>query len=117
MQWLFIGVGAAFGAIVRGVFARFNPLHSWIPLGTLLANVVGGLLMGVALAYVDRLSPALRALLLTGFLGGLTTFSTFSAEVFSLFHQGKVMPALGLIGLHLILTLTMTAIGYYVLRH
>lgn len=116
MQWLMIGIGAAIGAIVRGWLARLNPLHTWIPVGTLLANIVGGLLMGVALAYVDRLSPPLRALLLTGFLGGLTTFSTFSAEVFNLFHAGKVLPALGLIALHLTLTLLMTAVGCYIFQ-
>lgn len=116
MQWLMIGVGAAFGAMLRGYLARFNPLHSWIPLGTLLANVLGGLLMGVALAYVDRLSPNIKFLLTTGFLGGLTTFSTFSAEVFSLFYQGKILLALGLILLHLTLTLLMTGVGYYMFK-
>lgn len=56
-------------AIVRGWLARLNPLHTWIPVGTLLANIVGGLLMGVALAYVDRLSPPLRTIATHGIFG------------------------------------------------
>lgn len=116
MQWLMIGIGAAIGAIVRGWLTRFNPYHTWIPLGTLLANVLGGLLMGIALAYMDKLSPNVRLLVMTGFLGGLTTFSTFSAEVFNLFDQGRIVSALIVIGLHLTLTLLMTAIGYYVFK-
>lgn len=116
MQWLMIGFGAAFGAILRGGLARFNSLHSWLPVGTLLANVLGGLLVGIALAYSERLSPALRGLVTTGFLGGLTTFSTFSAETFTLLQQGRIVSALALIGLHVTLTLLATAIGFYAIK-
>ena len=117
MQWLAIGLGAAIGACLRGWLARFNPLHHWIPLGTLGANVLGGLLIGRALVWFVRvgsgLSPNIRLFVITGFLGGLTTFSTFSVEVFTFIHNGKLLAGLGLIGLHVGLTLLATAIGFY----
>ena len=77
-----------------------NPVFALVPLGTLAANLLGGLLMGVALAAVQAwptLSPALKLLLTTGLLGGLTTFSTFSAEAFHLLQRG----AIGWLGAHL----------------
>lgn len=117
MQWLAIGLGAAIGACLRAWLARFNPLHHWIPLGTLGANVLGGLLVGLALVWFERvgssLSPNVRLFVITGFLGGLTTFSTFSAEVFTFINTGKLLAGLGLVGLHLGLTLLATAIGFY----
>ena len=120
MQWLAIGLGAAIGACLRGWLARFNPLHHWIPLGTLGANVLGGLLIGLALVWFERvgsgLSPNIRLFVITGFLGGLTTFSTFCAEVFTFIHNGKLLAGLGLIGLHVGLTLLATAIGFYLFK-
>ena len=117
MQWLAIGLGAAIGACLRGWLARFNPLHHWIPLGTLGANVLGGLLIGLALVWFERmgsgLSPNIKLFVITGFLGGLTTFSTFSAEVFTFIHHGRLLAALGLVGLHVGLTLLATALGFY----
>lgn len=117
MQWLAIGLGAALGACLRGYLARFNPLHHWIPLGTLSANVLGGLLIGLALVWFERvgndLLPNIRLFVITGFLGGLTTFSTFSAEVFTFISAGKVLEGLGLVGLHVGLTLLATAVGFY----
>ena len=120
MQWLAIGLGAALGACLRGYLARFNPLHHWIPLGTLGANVLGGLLIGLALVWFQRMgsevSDTVRLFVITGFLGGLTTFSTFSAEVFTFIIAGKVLAGLGLIGLHVGLTLLATAVGFYLFR-
>ena len=120
MQWLAIGLGAALGACLRGYLARFNPLHHWIPLGTLGANVLGGLLIGLALVWFQRMgsgvSDTVRLFVITGFLGGLTTFSTFSAEVFTFISAGRVLAGLGLIGLHVGLTLLATAIGFYLFR-
>lgn len=111
-----VGLGAACGAWLRwGLGVWLNPVFVAIPLGTLVANLVGGLLMGVALAVIQlwpTLSPALKLLLTTGLLGGLTTFSTFSAEVFHLLQRG----ALGWLGLHLIAhvggSVLMTWAGY-----
>lgn len=120
MQWLAIGLGAALGACVRAWLARFNPIHSWIPLGTLGANILGGLLIGLALVWFERVGAGLNAnvrlFVITGFLGGLTTFSTFSAEVFTFINSGKMLAGLGLIGLHVGLTLLATALGFYVFK-
>lgn len=117
MQWLAIGLGAAFGACLRAWLGRFNPMHSWIPLGTLGANILGGLLIGLALVWFERMGSSLPANLklfvITGFLGGLTTFSTFSAEVFTLMNDGRVLAGLSLVGLHVGLTLLATALGFY----
>ncbi|HEX7111068.1 MAG TPA: fluoride efflux transporter CrcB [Mizugakiibacter sp.] len=85
---LAVGVGAALGAWLRwwlGIL--FNPLFPTLPLGTLAANLLGGFVMGLALgafAHYQALSPEARLFLTTGFLGGLTTFSTFSAEASTL---------------------------------
>lgn len=117
MQWLAIGLGAALGACLRAWLARFNPSHSWIPVGTLGANVLGGLLIGLAIVWFGRigsgLSENMRLFVITGFLGGLTTFSTFSVEVFTYINEGRILAGLSLIGLHVGLTLLATAIGFY----
>ncbi len=82
--FLAVGVGGMLGCWLRWwLAAAFNPLFTDVPLGTLAANLAGGLLMGVALAVFDHyqaLPVEVRLLVATGFLGGLTTFSTFSAE-------------------------------------
>lgn len=120
MQWLAIGIGAAIGACLRAWLSRFNGLHNWIPFGTLIANILGGLLIGVAILWFTQfganLSPNIRLLVVTGFLGGLTTFSTFSAEVFSLIQDGRLLAGLFLVALHVGLTLIATAIGFYTLK-
>ncbi len=117
MQWLAIGLGAALGACLRGYLARFNPLHHWIPLGTLGANILGGLLIGLAIVWFQRtgsgMSDNVRLFVITGFLGGLTTFSTFSAEVFTFINDGRILSGLTLVALHVGLTLLATAIGFY----
>jgi CrcB protein len=83
-----VGAGAALGALLRWqLSAWLNPLHDGVPPGTLAANLIGGYLVGVAVAWFAQhpeLSPAWRLFAITGFLGGLTTFSTFSAEVVAL---------------------------------
>ena len=104
--------GAGFGALLR---AGFNFLTvgsaSIIPLGTLLSNLVGGYLIGIAIAFFGNnpnLSPEWKLFVITGFLGGLTTFSSFSAEVVSLMQRGEVTWALGTALLHLIGSLALT---------
>lgn len=120
MQWLAIGLGAAIGACLRAWLGRFNPLHSWIPIGTLSANILGGLLIGLAMVWFQRtgsmLSVNAKMFVITGFCGGLTTFSTFSAEVFSLINAGRMLAGLGLVGLHVGLTLLATAVGFYLFK-
>jgi CrcB protein len=85
LQFTAVGVGAAFGAWLRWGFSFWlGPLSSNWPLGTIASNLVGGYLVGIAVAYLalrPDLPPEWRLFVITGFLGGLTTFSTFSAEV------------------------------------
>lgn len=86
-------IGAGLGALLRWALSHLlNPLFPALPLGTLSANLVGALLMGVALglfAQTEAISPALRLAVTTGFLGGLTTFSAFSAESATLLLRGE----------------------------
>jgi CrcB protein len=112
---LAIFFGAGFGALLR---AGFNFLTvgaaSIIPLGTLLSNMVGGYLVGLAVAYFGnnpQLSPEWKLLVVTGFLGGLTTFSSFSAEVVGFIQRGEFTWALGTAMLHLVGSLVLTFLG------
>jgi CrcB protein len=85
-----------------------------VPLGTLAANLVGGFLMGIAMALIGHyqaMSPEMRLLLTTGFLGGLTTFSTFSAEATVLLSRGQLAWAAGLIGAHVVGSIACTFAG------
>lgn len=108
-------VGASGGALLRWVLgSRFNPLFPAIPLGTLSANLIGGYVVGATMAYFtafSALAPEWRLLIITGFCGGLTTFSTFSAEVTVLLQQGRAFWACVAIGLHLGGSLMMTFAG------
>ncbi|HSB99868.1 MAG TPA: fluoride efflux transporter CrcB, partial [Burkholderiaceae bacterium] len=107
--------GAGFGALLRWwLGALLNPAFPTIPLGTVAANLIGGLLVGVASASFTHnaaLPPEWRLLIITGFLGGLTTFSTFSVEVVTLIGQREYAWALGAAGVHLVGSLVLTAIG------
>jgi len=112
---LAICFGASAGAVLRWLLGRaLNALFPAIPLGTLAANLLGGYLIGVAMAVfaaLPGLSPEWRLLTITGFLGGLTTFSTFSAEVASLLQQGRLLWAGAAIGAHVAGSVTMTLLG------
>jgi len=107
--------GAGFGALLRwGLGAWLNPVFPTVPLGTLAANLVGGLLVGLSSALFSHhggLAPEWRLLVITGFLGGLTTFSTFSAEVVTLIGRQEYGWAAGAAGMHLAGSLLLTAFG------
>ncbi len=112
---LVISLGASLGAVARWLLGLgLNHAFTQIPAGTLAANLVGGYLIGVALAFFTDhpgLSPEWRLLVITGFLGGLTTFSTFSAEVTALIQQGRLSWAVAAISLHVFGSLGMTVLG------
>jgi CrcB protein len=112
---LAIGVGGALGALLRWAIGLWlNTLFPTIPPGTLLANLLGGYLIGLSLAIFANhpgLAPEWRLFVITGFLGGLTTFSTFSAEVTSLLQQGRLLWAGAAISVHVGGSLAMTLLG------
>ncbi len=112
-----VGLGAALGALLRWrLAAAFNHSHAWLPMGTLVANLLGGYLVGVAVAAFaqhPQWPQTWRLFVITGFLGGLTTFSSFSAEVVALLQQARLLPALATAGLHLAGSLVATALGVW----
>ena len=112
---LAIAVGAALGALLRWQLGiRLNALFPTIPPGTLVANLIGAYVIGLAIAFFasfSALSPEWRLLVITGFCGGLTTFSTFSAELVTLLLQGRVLSALGIVAAHVVGSVLMTIAG------
>lgn len=120
MSWLAVGLGAAIGAWLRwGLGIMLNALHPQLPLGTVLANLVGGYLIGIAAAFFSAfpsLSAEWRLFVVTGFLGGLTTFSTFSAEAMVLLQRGDYAWALGHSALHLAGSITLCVAGFATYR-
>lgn len=112
---LAVGAGAALGAWLRWWLGLLlNPLFSTLPLGTLAANLLGGYLVGVAVVIFSHSTdwpPELRLFVITGFMGGLTTFSTFSSEVVDLLLRQEYRWAVALALFHLLGSLTMTALG------
>jgi CrcB protein len=115
-----VGGGAALGAWLRwwlGIL--LNPVFPTLPLGTLAANLIGGGLIGMALAllsHFEALAPELRLLITTGFLGGLTTFSTFSAEATTLLARQQLGWAAALIVAHVAGSILMTFAGIALMR-
>jgi CrcB protein len=116
MSWVAVGVGAALGAWLRwGLTIFLGQLHSHIQLGTLVANLVGGYLIGLGLGFFGAypgLSPEWRLFVITGFLGGLTTFSSFSGESMVLLQRGHYGWALGHAGLHLLGSIACCIAGF-----
>lgn len=115
-----VGAGAAVGAWLRwGLGIALNPVFPSVPLGTLAANLIGGLLMGCAMELLTRhalLSPEAQLLLTTGFLGGLTTFSTFSAEVVTLLLRREWLWGSLAIAGHVFGSLSLTVVGILMTR-
>jgi fluoride exporter len=112
---LAISLGASVGSLLRWwLGSQLNGLLPTIPPGTLAANLIGGYIVGVAIALfasVAALSPEWRLLIVTGFCGGLTTFSTFSAELVALLQQGRVTWACAAAAIHLAGSVLMTFAG------
>lgn len=114
-----IAAGAVLGAWARwGLGLWLNRPEAAVPLGTLVANLAGGLIIGMVLAVIERRPEwsAIRPLLVTGFLGALTTFSTFSAEALQLMQRGAYVHMAGHSALHLLGSIAASAIGYRILR-
>jgi CrcB protein len=111
---LSICIGACVGAVLRWQLALWGNGLTTIPLGTLGANLLGGYLVGVCVGVFDampQLDPQWRLLLVTGFLGALTTFSSFSAEVVGMLQQSRLALALCTAALHLMGSLALTWLG------
>lgn len=116
LAWLVVGVGAALGAWLRWALSvLFAQLHPFIQLGTLTVNLAGGYLIGLALGFFGdhaALNPAWRLFAVTGFLGGLTTFSSFSGEAMVLLQRGEYGWALAHSGLHLVGSIAFCIAGF-----
>lgn len=115
-----ISVGAALGALLRWWFGVIlNPIFPTIPLGTLTANIFGGFLMGIFMSVIRNhtfLSETARLAIATGFLGGLTTFSTFSAETVTLLTNQEYLMSSAIIIMHVVGSILATIIGMYVVK-
>lgn len=107
--------GAGCGALLRYLLGvKLNSIYPSIPLGTLSANLIGGYFIGFFIAFFasnNALSPEWRLFIITGFLGGLTTFSTFSAEIVTLLQEGRFSMSLVSVLLHVMGSLAMTLLG------
>ena len=116
MGWVAVGVGAACGAWLRWVLGNLlNAVHGYIPLGTLTANLAGGYLIGIATAFFSShagISPEWRLLIVTGFMGGLTTFSTFSSETMILLQRGEYLWAGAQLLLHVVGSILLCLAGF-----
>ena len=117
LQVLAISLGASVGALARWQLGLWlNQGHALLPWGTLVANWVGAWLIGVAVVFFQsqtQLDPAWRLALVTGFLGALTTFTSFSAEVVGMLQQQRYLLALGTTAAHLLGSLLLTIVGLH----
>lgn len=115
-----VGIGAALGAWMRWWLGlALNAATPHLPLGTLAANLIGGYLIGVAVEVFSQhggLSQEMKLFVITGFLGGLTTFSSFSAEAVGLLAQSRYAWAALLISSHLVGSIIMTVLGIATVR-
>ena len=120
LPFVSVFVGAGLGACLRWWFGlRLNAIVPTLPLGTLVSNLVGGYIIGAAVAFFawkSELPPEWRLFVITGFLGGLTTFSTFSAEVVTLLGEAQYGWALATVGAHMLGSFGATALGIVTVR-
>jgi CrcB protein len=116
LSWAAVGLGAAIGAWIRwGLAVWLSNLHAHVQVGTLAANLLGGYLIGIMLGFFSAypgLAPEWRLFVVTGFLGGLTTFSTFSGESMMLLQRGQYGWALAHSALHLVGAIACCIAGY-----
>jgi CrcB protein len=119
-SWSAVGIGAAAGAWMRwGLGIVLNPVFPTLPLGTLASNLIAGFIMGIAMELITRnaaMAPEMRLLVTTGFLGGLSTFSTFSAEVVTQLSHKEFLWSAVTIGAHVVGSVALTILGIYVVR-
>jgi fluoride exporter len=115
LSFIAVGIGGGLGSLLRWALGlRLNAIFPNLPLGTFAANVIAGYIIGVAVAFFARypdVSVEWRLFIITGLMGGLSTFSTFSAEVVAHLQQGRLGWALGEIAIHVGASLLMTALG------
>ena len=115
-NFLYIGLAAALGAWSRwGIGILLNAIYPLFPLGTLTANLIGGYLTGISMGAFElfsELNPDLKLIINIGFLGGLTTFSAFTAEVFQLLQKNELVASLTLVTFHVIGSLLMAYLGW-----
>ena len=118
--FLAVGVGAAIGAWLRwGLGVWLNPVFPALPLGTLAANLIGGYSIGLVIAWLTQhpqLPPEVRLFLITGLLGGLTTFSTYSAEVVLALSRGQWLWGSAIAFSHMAGSFLATGLGFYSIR-
>ncbi|WP_333872270.1 fluoride efflux transporter CrcB [Kosakonia cowanii] len=116
---LAVFIGGGTGSVARWMLSvKLNPVHQIIPLGTLTANLIGAFIIGAGLAWFNRMThidPVWKVLITTGFCGGLTTFSTFSAEVVFLLQEGRAGWALLNVAVNLLGSFAMTALAFWLL--
>ncbi|MDP9769527.1 fluoride efflux transporter CrcB [Kosakonia cowanii] len=114
---LAVFIGGGTGSVARWMLSmKLNPVHQIIPLGTLTANLIGAFIIGAGLAWFNRMThidPVWKLLITTGFCGGLTTFSTFSAEVVFLLQEGRAGWALLNVAVNLLGSFAMTALAFW----
>jgi len=114
---LAVFIGGGTGSVARWMLSmKLNPVHQIIPLGTLTANLIGAFIIGAGLAWFNRMThinPVWKVLVTTGFCGGLTTFSTFSAEVVFLLQEGRAVWALLNVAVNLLVSFAMTALAFW----
>jgi CrcB protein len=120
MMFLAIAIGAGFGALFRfSLGLMLNSIFPTIPLGTLMANLIGGFLMGLFMAFTRNHSympEIIKLMIATGFLGGLTTFSTFSAETVTLLANQEYLWSALIIFAHVAGSISLTIIGIYTVK-
>ncbi|MGQ4001785.1 fluoride efflux transporter CrcB [Francisellaceae bacterium CB299] len=121
LLFILVGIGGGLGAMTRfGLTQATADISKQIPLGIFLCNVIGSFLIGLIAAFLiktnlfnEEISVNVRALLVTGFLGGFTTFSSFSLDVLNLLQRGEIMIALSYILVSVLISLLAVIIGFY----